>query len=93
MYPCNLLVVLSCLRQTPCTCCNDVNRVVNDVATWLEQTGRYAAAVVTVAQAHDVPVVNLWELFQKDAGWRDFLSDGLHLSESGNRALYSIQCQ
>eukprot|EP00041_Stephanoeca_diplocostata_P008604 m.127009 g.127009 ORF g.127009 m.127009 type:complete len:281 (+) comp17402_c0_seq5:133-975(+) len=53
-------------------------------------TGLYAAAVERVAQAHNIPVVNLWSLFQKDRAWENYLSDGLHLSESGNRLLYTL---
>ena len=52
-----------------------------------DNAGRYAAAVLRVANELGLPCVNLWEAMQTTApgnGWHTFLSDGLHLSPEGN---------
>ena len=36
----------------------------------------------------DVPVVDLWTQLQKQSQWQAFLSDGLHLSDAGNAAVF-----
>lgn len=35
-----------------------------------------------------VPVVDLWTRLQERAEWRALLSDGLHLSDAGNEAVF-----
>ena len=50
--------------------------------------GQYATAVVEVAKKHGIHAINLWEEMQKDENWRRFLSDGLHLSDDGNKFLF-----
>ena len=53
-----------------------------------EAAGEYAAAAARVAVEMGIACVNLWAEMQRAApaaGWHAFLSDGLHLSEEGNR--------
>jgi isoamyl acetate esterase len=50
-----------------------------------DAAGQYANAVVRLGAELDVPVVNLWQEFQKKENWaRDLLCDGLHLTPKGN---------
>lgn len=55
----------------------------------LELSGKYAESARTVAGEMNVPFLDLWTKMQftssgEREGWREFLSDGLHLSASGN---------
>ena len=50
-------------------------------------TGQYANAAKRLGEEVQIPVLNLWEEFQKASpeDWKTvFLSDGLHLSPAGN---------
>ena len=57
----------------------------------LERSGEYAAIVREVSQELNLPLLDLWTNMQftslgsEREGWRSFLSDGLHLSASGNK--------
>ena len=54
----------------------------------LENAGIYAAACAAVATAVGAPLVDLWTEMQAarpDGSWTEFLSDGLHLSSSGQQ--------
>jgi len=53
-------------------------------------TGEYAAAAGAVAAEVGAAFVDTWTEFQKDAGWRNFLSDGLHLTPAGSAVLYTL---
>jgi lysophospholipase L1-like esterase len=47
--------------------------------------GKYANAVVALGAEVGVPVVNLWQEFQKLDNWgEELLNDGLHLTPKGN---------
>jgi lysophospholipase L1-like esterase len=49
----------------------------------------YGATMKQVAARHDCHAVDTWELLQGDSADRSrFLSDGLHLNESGNQLVY-----
>ena len=53
----------------------------------LELSGKYAHAVTQVAEEAGVPCFNVWQEMQEKAPepmWHAYLSDGLHLSPSGN---------
>ena len=41
-----------------------------------------------MAEQLEVPVLDAYTVFKSQADWRSLLSDGLHLSESGNEALF-----
>mmetsp|Transcript_138714 Transcript_138714/g.312276 ORF Transcript_138714/g.312276 Transcript_138714/m.312276 type:complete len:410 (-) Transcript_138714:116-1345(-) len=49
-----------------------------------ETAGRYAARCREVASEVGAECVDLWTILQSHADWASLLSDGLHLSESGN---------
>lgn len=57
----------------------------------LELSGKYAEGVKEVADELDLPLLDLWTKMQftssgeERSNWRQFLSDGLHLSASGNK--------
>lgn len=59
----------------------------------LELSGKYAEGAKEVANEMGLPILDLWTKMQQHApssstgksSWRDFLSDGLHLSASGNK--------
>lgn len=53
-------------------------------------TGEYAAAAGAVAVEVGAGFVDTWTEFQKNVGWRNFLSDGLHLTPAGSAALYTL---
>lgn len=53
-------------------------------------TGAYAAACRAVGTEEGVPVLDIWTEFQKNPEWRTYLSDGLHLTPSGNAALFEL---
>lgn len=59
-----------------------------------EVSGRYAQAVKRVGEEAQVPVLNLWEEFQRASPHNDWetslLSDGLHLSPAGNKLVGSL---
>ncbi|CAE7617604.1 unnamed protein product [Symbiodinium natans] len=50
-----------------------------------EMAGKYAAAAAQTAEELGLPALNLWRLMQDVNVWPDFLSDGLHLSPTGNQ--------
>lgn len=45
---------------------------------------QYASAAEEMATEVGVPCLNLWKAMQKDDGWKDFFTDGLHFSKTGN---------
>jgi lysophospholipase L1-like esterase len=50
-----------------------------------ESAGQYASAVVALGAELGLPVVNLWQEFQKIENWQEeLLNDGLHLTPKGN---------
>jgi lysophospholipase L1-like esterase len=51
----------------------------------LDLSGKYAAGAKEVASEVGIPFLNLWTKMQSSEDWRTFLSDGLHLSASGNK--------
>lgn len=58
----------------------------------LDLSGQYAKGAKEVAAEMDLPFLDLWTTMQftpstgdERENWRDFLSDGLHLSASGNK--------
>jgi len=58
----------------------------------LELSGKYANCVKEVARELGLPFLDLWTTMQftpsgESRDWEDFLSDGLHLSASGNEFL------
>eukprot|EP00026_Physarum_polycephalum_P008369 Phypoly_transcript_08451.p1 GENE.Phypoly_transcript_08451~~Phypoly_transcript_08451.p1 ORF type:complete len:246 (+),score=39.85 Phypoly_transcript_08451:743-1480(+) len=53
-----------------------------------EVAGTYAARLLEVAKEKGVHSIDLWNEMQKEADWRSFLVDGLHLSSEGNAFLY-----
>lgn len=58
----------------------------------LELSGKYANGTKEVALELGLPFLDLWTTMQFDSSgerehWRDFLSDGLHLSAAGNKFL------
>jgi len=54
-------------------------------------TKQYASAILEVGQALGVPVVDLFEEFEKipESEWDSLFSDGLHLTPAGYQILYS----
>lgn len=55
-----------------------------------EVTRQYADACVEVGADLGVPVLNLWDIFMKDACYGDvLLNDGLHLTAKGNELVYT----
>jgi lysophospholipase L1-like esterase len=54
-----------------------------------EVTKLYAQACKEVAKEADVPVIDLWSVFQQTQNWRQaYLCDGLHLTAGGNRIVF-----
>lgn len=56
----------------------------------LQLSGAYAKAVTDIAHDLDLPCLDLWTIMQSSSlgeqqPWQQYLSDGLHLSASGNR--------
>lgn len=50
-----------------------------------DAAGHYANAVVALGAEVGLPVVNLWQEFQKIENWgEELLNDGLHLTPKGN---------
>eukprot|EP00889_Picochlorum_renovo_P000629 jgi/Picre1/27659/NNA_000623.t1 len=55
-----------------------------------EVTRQYADVCVQVGADLSIPVLNLWDIFMKDASYGDvLLNDGLHLSAKGNELVYT----
>ncbi|XP_058761864.1 GDSL esterase/lipase At5g45920-like [Vicia villosa] len=54
-----------------------------------EAAGKYARACIAVANECRVPVIDLWTKIQQFPNWRkDYLSDGLHLTEAGSQIVF-----
>ncbi|KAL3522422.1 hypothetical protein ACH5RR_015256 [Cinchona calisaya] len=54
-----------------------------------EAAGAYAKACLSVASECEAPAVDLWTKMQQFPGWQTaFLSDGLHLTQGGNRIVF-----
>ncbi|CAI8591044.1 unnamed protein product [Vicia faba] len=54
-----------------------------------EAAGEYARACIAVATECQVPVIDLWTKMQHSSGWEKYyLSDGLHLTNGGNRLVF-----
>ncbi|XP_022720979.1 GDSL esterase/lipase At5g45920-like isoform X2 [Durio zibethinus] len=54
-----------------------------------EAAGAYAKACVETAGECGIPVVDLWTRMQQFPDWRKaYLSDGLHLTEDGNKVVF-----
>ena len=51
----------------------------------LELSGKYAKGANEVAEEMGLHFLDLWTKMQLTSTWRGFLSDGLHLSASGNK--------
>jgi len=55
-----------------------------------KHTGLYANAVCEVARQYSLPCVDLYHTMLAKKGWQSMLSDGLHLTESGNKLLFEL---
>ncbi|XP_061363457.1 GDSL esterase/lipase At5g45920 [Gastrolobium bilobum] len=54
-----------------------------------EAAGEYARVCIAVAGECGIPVIDLWTKMQQYPDWRkEYLSDGLHLTQSGNRVVF-----
>ena len=53
----------------------------------LDHSAHYAAAVRLLASEWHIPCLDMWSL-TGESEWQRLFSDGLHLSEAGNRVLY-----
>lgn len=54
-----------------------------------EAAGRYAKQCLAVAAECGVPAINIWEKMQQFPHWkRAYLSDGLHLTQDGNKFVF-----
>jgi len=53
-------------------------------------TGTYAKCCVEVGKQLQLPTVDLWTAFQQEQGWEAHLTDGLHLSASGQDKVYQM---
>lgn len=54
-----------------------------------EAAGEYARACILVANECHVPVIDLWTKMQQSPDWKkDYLSDGLHLTNGGNQLVF-----
>uniref|UniRef100_A0A7N0SWM2 SGNH hydrolase-type esterase domain-containing protein n=1 Tax=Kalanchoe fedtschenkoi TaxID=63787 RepID=A0A7N0SWM2_KALFE len=53
-----------------------------------QHAGLYARAAVEVAEETGVPVIDFWTIMQQTPDWKTYLSDGLHLSPSGNTVVF-----
>ncbi|KAL2341801.1 hypothetical protein Fmac_009741 [Flemingia macrophylla] len=54
-----------------------------------DAAGEYARVCMAVAGELGIPVVDLWTKMQQFPDWKkDFLSDGLHLTQSGNQVVF-----
>jgi lysophospholipase L1-like esterase len=51
----------------------------------LELSGKYAKALEDIASELNLPLLDLWGMMQLVPSWPTLLSDGLHLSPTGNR--------
>lgn len=51
----------------------------------LELSGKYAKAVVDISIELNIPLLDLWKEMQMVPSWPTLLSDGLHLSATGNK--------
>ena len=67
------------------------DKATGELERTLELSGKYAEGVKEVANELNLPCLDLWTKMQftsEGVGrwcWRDFLSDGLHLSHAGNK--------
>ena len=67
------------------------DKATGELERTLELSGKYAEGVKDVANELNLPCLDLWTKMQftsEGVGrwcWRDFLSDGLHLSHAGNK--------
>ncbi|KAJ1393994.1 SGNH hydrolase-type esterase domain [Sesbania bispinosa] len=54
-----------------------------------EAAGEYARACIAVGGECEIPVVDIWTKMQQFPDWRrDYLSDGLHLTQGGNQVVF-----
>ncbi|XP_050220782.1 GDSL esterase/lipase At5g45920 [Mercurialis annua] len=54
-----------------------------------EAAGAYAKACVTAAEECECPVIDLWTKMQQFPDWKHaYLSDGLHLTQGGNKFVF-----
>ncbi|CAL0309293.1 unnamed protein product [Lupinus luteus] len=54
-----------------------------------EAAGEYSRACIAVAAQCRIPVIDLWTKMQQFPDWRKhYLSDGLHLTQSGNQIVF-----
>lgn len=54
-----------------------------------EAAGHYAKQCLAVAAECGVPAINIWEKMQQFPNWkRAYLSDGLHLTQDGNKFVF-----
>ncbi|XP_028774914.1 GDSL esterase/lipase At5g45920 isoform X1 [Neltuma alba] len=54
-----------------------------------EAAGQYARACTAIAGECGVPVIDLWTKMQHFPEWKkEYLSDGLHLTQSGNQVVF-----
>jgi lysophospholipase L1-like esterase len=51
----------------------------------LELSGQYAKAVADISSELNLPLLDLWSSMQAVTSWPTLLSDGLHLSPTGNK--------
>jgi hypothetical protein len=51
----------------------------------LELSGQYAKAVADISGELNLPLLDLWSIMQTVPSWPKLLSDGLHLSTTGNK--------
>lgn len=54
----------------------------------LEHSGYYAAALKDLAGKRGLPALDLWTKLQEIPHWQELLSDGLHFTPEGNRAVF-----
>lgn len=51
----------------------------------LELSGQYSKALADISSELNLPLLDLWNMMQLVPSWPNLLSDGLHLSSTGNR--------
>jgi lysophospholipase L1-like esterase len=72
-------------------CCKKYNLASVESKRSIEHSGTYRKAVIEIAEEmEDVEVCDFWGAMERETGWKELLSDGLHLSTGGQKLLFQI---
>lgn len=70
-------------------CCKKYNLASVESKRSIENSDTYRKAVINIAtEMESVEICDFWGAMEKETGWKELLSDGLHLSPSGQKLLF-----